>query len=58
MLEFFSPKIRRFLFEVTLFSLLKDGNSFHIQKTETLYFKVVIWLFHVTKPFEEDASEF
>lgn len=58
MLEFFSPKIRTFFFEVILhFSQLKDGKRFHIQKIETRYFNVAIWLFHLTKLFEGDASQ-
>lgn len=50
--------MRTFLFEVIFYvSQLKDGNRFHIQQVDTLYFKAVIWLFHLIKLFEEDASE-
>lgn len=56
---FFSPlRTRIFLFEVIFyFFQLKDGNRFHIQQLEILYFKAVIWLFHLIKLFEKDVSE-
>lgn len=54
---FFSLKTRMFLFVVTFyFSQLKDGNRFPIQKIDTI-FQSSDLVFHLTKLFEEDASE-